>query len=333
MQRTTHSASKDLIARTRPFATQNAARSWWHVLSTLGVLAAAIAVAAAAPWWPLRIAGGAVEALVIVRAFILYHDFMHGALLQSSGVTGIFFHIYGVLMLTPARIWNDTHNHHHANTARLSAPSAGTFTTWSTDTWRTASGRRRLAYVLERHPLTLLFGYVTVFLVSQCLVPFLRNPRRYWASGLALLVHIALSIAIWTLFGPGVYLSAFLGPLFVAYALGVYLFYAQHNFPDIVIRPGDEWSHADASLEASSYLACGPVLAWFTGNIGYHHVHHLNPRIPFYRLPEAMAAIPELQRPRITTLHPRDVIACLHQNLWDPVLGRMVRYRDAWAPA
>jgi omega-6 fatty acid desaturase (delta-12 desaturase) len=68
---------------------------------------------------------------------------------------------------------------------------------------------------------------------------------------------------------------------------------------------------------------------WFTGNIGYHHVHHLNPRIPFYRLPEAMAALPELQNPRVTTLHPRDIVACLRQNLWDPARQRMVTYREA----
>jgi omega-6 fatty acid desaturase (delta-12 desaturase) len=143
------------------------------------------------------------------------------------------------------------------------------------------------------------------------------------------LVHVALSVTVWRVFGPAVYFFAFLGPLFVGYALGVYLFYSQHNFPDLELRPEEAWTHADSALEASSYLACGPVMAWFTGNIGYHHVHHLNPRIPFYRLPEAMAAIPELHNPRVTTLHPRDVVACLRQNLWEPEQGRMVGYREA----
>lgn len=331
MERTAQHASRDLITRTRPFATQDTARTAWNLAATFGALIAAIALAAAAPWWPLRILGGLIEALVLVRAFILYHDCMHGALLPKSRVAQFLFRVQGVLTLTPARIWNDTHNHHHANTARIAADSAGTFTTWTTEQWRQATGWQRLAYVVERHPATLLFGYVTAFLVSLCLVPFVRNPRRYWTSGLALFVHIALSVAVWKLFGVGVYLSAFVGPLFVAYALGTYLFYSQHNFLDVEILPEEEWTHADAALGASSYLACGPVLAWFTGNIGYHHVHHLNPRIPFYRLPEAMAAIPELQGPHVTTLRPRDVVACLRLNLWDPARRRMVRYRDAWA--
>jgi omega-6 fatty acid desaturase (delta-12 desaturase) len=110
----------------------------------------------------------------------------------------------------------------------------------------------------------------------------------------------------------------------VAFAAGSYLFYAQHNFPDIVVQGRHEWRYTDAALHASSYLRTGPILRWFTGNIGYHHVHHLNPGIPFYRLPEAMAGIEALQSPPTTTLHPRDILACLRLKLWDPDGGRMV---------
>jgi omega-6 fatty acid desaturase (delta-12 desaturase) len=326
MERTAQHADKELLARTRPFALQDTTRAGWNIASTYAALVATVALAAAAPWWPLRVVGTFLEALVLIRAFILFHDFMHGALLPGSRLTRLVFHVQGLLTLTPARIWNDTHNHHHANTARIAASAAGTFTTWTTDTWKQASRWQRLAYVIERHPVTFLFGYVVAFLLSLCVVPFVKNPRRYWTSGLAVAVHAVLSVAVWRLFGPGVYFSAFLGPLVAAYALGTYLFYSQHNFPDVEIRSETRWTHAGSALEASSYLACGPVMAWFTGNIGYHHVHHLNPRIPFYRLPEAMAAIPELQHPRVTTLRPGDVLACLRQNLWDPAQGRMVRY-------
>ncbi|MBJ6764174.1 fatty acid desaturase [Myxococcaceae bacterium JPH2] len=334
MERTALSASKDLITRTRPFAQPDGARARWNIASTVLALAGAMVMAAAAPWLPLRILGGVLEALILVRAFILYHDFMHGALVPgASKLTQAMFHLQGILMLTPARIWNDTHNHHHANTARLSADAAGTFITWTTDTWRKASPLERLGYRVERHPLTLLFGYVTAFLLNLCLRPFLRAPRRYWASGVALVVHVALSIAVWKLLGPSVYFTAFVGPLFLGYAMGAYLFYAQHNFDDVRLLPEEQWTHVEGALEASSYLKCGPIMAWFTGNIGYHHVHHLNPRIPFYRLPEAMAAIPELSTPHVTTLHPRDIATCLRLDLWDPIQQRMVRYRDAAAAA
>lgn len=94
----------------------------------------------------------------------------------------------------------------------------------------------------------------------------------------------------------------------------------------------NEWTYYRAALESSSYLKMGRVMSWFLGNIGYHHVHHLNRLIPFYRLPEAMAATPELQHPTVTSLHPRDILACLRLNLWDEDAGRMVSYCEVANP-
>lgn len=318
-----------LIAATRRFAAEQRGRSWWCLLSTFGALGASVALAAAAPTWPLRLGAAVLEALVLVRAFVLFHDHMHGALLRGSRLAAGIFGAFGTLILTPPRVWRDTHNHHHAHTAQLSAPSAGTFALLTTEAWRAASWRRRLAYRTERHPLTVLLAYATVFFGSLCVGSFVRGPRRYWSSGLAVLVHLALSAAVFTAFGFGVYAATMLLPLGLAYALGAYLFYAQHNFAGARVRPGTGWSYASAALEASSYLRCGPVMAWFTGNIGYHHVHHLNSRIPFYRLPEAMRAMPELQSPGTTSLSPADVARNFRLNLWDTASGRMVSFAAA----
>jgi omega-6 fatty acid desaturase (delta-12 desaturase) len=94
----------------------------------------------------------------------------------------------------------------------------------------------------------------------------------------------------------------------------------------MVLQPREKWTYERAALESSSFMEMGPVMNWFTGNIGYHHVHHLNPGIPFYRLPEAMAAIPALQRPGKTSLRPADIAACFKLKLWDPEAGKMVGY-------
>ena len=118
----------------------------------------------------------------------------------------------------------------------------------------------------------------------------------------------------------------FLLPLNVAFVTGAYLFYAQHNFEDVKLRGRHEWEFTRAALESSSYMPMGPAMRWFTANIGYHHVHHLNSRIPFYRLPEAMAAIPELQHPGETRLRPRDILACLALKLWDADAQQMVPF-------
>ena len=173
---------------------------------------------------------------------------------------------------------------------------------------------------------------VTVFVFSLCLIPFVRAPRKNWSAGLAVLVHLALSATLILAFGVSVYLTAMLIPMALAYAFGSYLFFVQHNFEQMHVREESDWSHAAGALETSSYLALGPVMHWFTGNIGYHHVHHLNPRIPFYRLPEAMAAIPELQNPPTATLRLREVWSTLTSlDLWDPKAGRMVPFREAEA--
>ena len=113
-------------------------------------------------------------------------------------------------------------------------------------------------------------------------------------------------------------------PAAVAMALGAYLFYAQHNFPAMRLKGRRDWTYAFAALRSSSMFEMSPMMHWFTGNIGYHHVHHLNHRIPFYRLPEAMRAIPETHDPGRTSWRLRDIAGCLRVFLWDGDEQRML---------
>ena len=322
---------RELQQATRPFAQQTAARSWWHAGSTFTLLAGALTAAALAPWWPVRLAASVLGALMFVRVFILYHDFMHGAILPGSKPARAIFYIYAAVNLTPPRSWRDSHNFHHANVGRIAASNVGAFPLMSSEMWRQASRRERMIYRVTRHPLTILSAYLTIFLFSVTLLPLLRRPSRYWDSALALLAHATAVAALWIFGGFDTAFFALLLPMSMAAALGGYLFYAQHSFPGMRILPDAEWTAYRASLVSSSYLKLGSVLRWFTGNIGFHHVHHLNSLIPFYRLPDAMAAIPELQHPSITTLRPRAIAACFRANLWDEASGRMIAYREAMA--
>jgi len=117
-------------------------------------------------------------------------------------------------------------------------------------------------------------------------------------------------------------------PHFVASAIGSYLFYAQHNFPGVSFYDRAGWAYEKAALESSSYMKTGPIMAWFTANIGYHHIHHLNHRVPFYRLPEVLKKVPELARPKTTSLHPLDIIRCLRLKLWDVESQQMIGLRN-----
>ena len=119
----------------------------------------------------------------------------------------------------------------------------------------------------------------------------------------------------------------------ITFSIGSYLFYAQHNFPAVTFSHKAGWTYEKAALESSSYMKTGPVAAWFMANIGYHHIHHLNSKIPFYRLPEAMAGIPELQNPRTTTINPVEIFRCLRLKVWDTETQKLVPLSQRSTPA
>lgn len=332
-------SGKELFEATRRFAVEIPFWSWWAVLSTLAAVAAVLTLAAIMPWWPARLVASVVGGLLLVRAFILFHDFMHGSLLRGSRLAKPLFTVVGLMMLSPSRYWRYSHNFHHGNVGKPVLPGTdgpqlvtsdlGSFPLMTTDAWRTTPALRRLAYRAVRHPLTLLLAGVTVFLFGLTLLPTLKNPRRYWDGAAAVLLHGAIAAALWVFLGFPTLVFAFWLPYAIAAAAGAYLFYAQHNYEGMRILTPDEWTYYRGAIESSSYMRLSRVMAWLTGNIGYHHIHHLNPLIPFYRLPEAMAAVPGLAAIGTTSLRPRDVLGCLRLNLWDPQQHRLVAYADA----
>ena len=244
---------RELLRASLPFVEQSQRDSWWRVGSTLVILAVLLACAAVAPWWPLRLAASIVGGLVIVRVFILYHDFLHGALLPRSRLASGLFYSLGLLMLTPPRHWRSSHNFHHAHVGKVIVAQRdafpvvtsdiGSFPLMSTESWQTATTSQRLCYRIARHPITILCAYVTVFLLVGCVDPLLKNPRKYWDGALSLLAHGGTIALLWAYAGFDVVLSAIFLPFVIASALGAYLFYAQHTFEGLRIFPAAEWSY------------------------------------------------------------------------------------------
>ena len=320
---------RDLLEATNAFAHESRAKSWFHLITATVLLFSTLLAAALAPWWPVQLLASLVGALLMVRTFIMCHDFMHGTILRGSKLAKVLVYPLATLVLTPPRSWRHSHNFHHGHVGKVVGSDTGSFPILTTEMWEQATPTQRLIYRISRHPLSIAFAYLTVFFFNVCLLTLLKDPRKYWDSGIAIATHAAI-ITTLSMFGSGsMLLFAFLIPVVVASALGAYLFYAQHNFVGMRIVPPEKWTYGNAALVSSSYMKLGPIMRHFTANIGYHHVHHLNPMIPFYRLPEAMAAIPELHHPVETTLHPRDVLACLRLKLWDPASERMLTFRDA----
>ena len=322
--------AKQLFQATKKYAQENVLLSWWHVVSTIIILASLLTLACIGQSLALRIIASILSGFVTTRLFVLYHDFQHHSILNGSKVAQAIFYIFGMVTMNPPSIWNRTHNHHHNNNSKTFGASIGSYPLMTIESYQKSSTKEKIQYVASRHPLTIAFGYVTIFFYGMCLRSLLTNPRRHLDSAFALAVHLGLIVYLAT-YSWEIMLLGILVPSTIASALGAYLFYAQHNFPGVKIRDREEWNYVFAALQSSSYMKMNPVMHWFSANIGYHHVHHLNARIPFYRLPEAMAGIEELQSPPTTKLDPVNIHRCLRLKLWDVKQAKLVTFREAAA--
>ena len=315
---------KLLILATKPYAVDTAVQSWAYILSTGFFLALSVA----GTLWRYNLVGQIVcsitAGLLTLRFFVIYHDQQHQAILPHSRLASGLMKAFGVLALSPSSIWQSSHNHHHNHNSKLRGSHIGSFPIMTKSQYLLSSKAVRFKYRFMRHPLTILFGYLFVFLFGMCLYPFLNDRREHADCGIAFLLHLVIAVALTYFFGwPALLLTQIL-PHFIASAIGTYLFYAQHNFPGVSFNDRAGWTYEKAALESSSYVKTGPLWAWFTANIGYHHVHHLNARIPFYRLPEVIRQIPELNSPKTTSLSPADILRCLRLKVWDVEAQQMV---------
>lgn len=321
---------KELLIATKPFASENKLRSWLELGLTLSLLATTLTVAVTNQLWFARLGASLISGLLIVRIFIFYHDFQHGAILTGSRLAKFLMDTYGLLVLSPPSVWNRSHDHHHKHNSKDLLSSMGSFPTMSKRQYQKASFLERTAYYWSRHPLTIVCGYFTIFMFGMCVRAIQTNVRTHKDAVLALALHIAIACTLGFIGLDELFFGMTL-PLIVACGAGSYLFYAQHNFPSCHLDAREDWSHAGAALKSSSYLKMSRLMNWFTGNIGYHHIHHLNAKIPFYRLPEAMAALPELQKPASITLSVRDIVGCFHSNIWDVEAKKLISFRQAEA--
>ncbi len=195
-----------------------------------------------------------------------------------------------------------------------------------------SSTSTRLKYLFMRHPLTILSGYLIVFLYGMCISPFVNDSKKHFDCLIALLLHVVIGVLLTVFGGWQVLLLTQTIPHLVASAVGSYLFYAQHNFPGVSFNDKAGWTYEKAALESSSFMKTNSIMAWFTANIGYHHIHHLNARIPFYRLPEVLRQMPELQAVKTTSLHPVEIFRCLQLKVWDVETQRMISLRHLPRP-
>ena len=264
----------------------------------------------------------------LVRTFIMFHDCTHGSLLPSRQGNRWFGAVLGVLVLVPFRRWRHDHAVHHASSGDLQRRGVGDVPMLTTAEYQARPWRKRLAYRLLRNPFV-MFGLGPIFamMVGPRIATRAQRPRlRNGVLGTDLSLLVVVGALCW-LIGWRDFLLVWTPASLIAGSAGIWLFYVQHQFEDAQWLVSDEWSFLDAALRSSSYLKLRQPLAFLSGNIGLHHVHHLNARIPFYNLPRAHEENPMFQDVPVLTL--RDGLRSVRLKLWDEQQGRLVSFAQA----
>jgi omega-6 fatty acid desaturase (delta-12 desaturase) len=315
---------KELILASKDYIQEDRSRSWTETITTLLMVVIFLAIGFTSLPLFIKIPCTLICALCYVRMFTIYHDYQHHAILQSSAAASLLMKAFGIFILAPQNIWKRSHDHHHTHNSKLTIHGIGSYPTICKSRYETLTKSEKLTYLVNRHPLTIIFGYFTLFVYWLNVKSVFQSPGKHLDSVLSLAVHFVASYYIYTTFGAATYFLAWFTPFFLAFAMGSYLFYCQHNFPGAVFSEKEDWKYEHAALNSTSFMTMNPVMQWFTGNIGYHHVHHLNSKIPFYRLPEAMAGIPELHNPPVTSWNPLEMFRCFRLKLWDAEQQKMI---------
>ena len=317
--------NKSLLGYRKP----QTGKAVWQLINTLVPYAALWSVmvyllsTGMAFWYvlPLTILAGG----FLVRIFIIFHDCCHGSYLPSRRANKIIGYLTGVLTFTAFFNWRNSHLLHHATSGNLDQRGVGDVWTMTVDEYRDATLRKKIGYRFYRNPLVLfLLGPIySFFIVQRFSSRGARKKQRrsvfYTNLGIAgILLLAGFTIGLQT------YLLIQLPIMLIGGAAGVWLFYVQHQYEEVYWAREESWDVVRASLEGSSYYKLPKILQWFTGNIGLHHIHHLESRIPNYRLQECQNEIQLLQEVEPLTL--RKSFKSLGLNLWDEQQGKMIGF-------
>ncbi len=265
----------------------------------------------------------------LMRLFMIQHDCGHGSFFKSQKVANAVGFVIGVLTLTPYHYWRKTHAYHHAHSGDLDFRGFGDIDTKTLREYMALPKNQRLAYRVYRNPLILfLIGPLFHFIVKHRYpwdIPhsWKREWGSVWWTNVAL---VSVLVVAWLTIGLVPFLMVQVPITLFSASLGVWLFYVQHQYETTYWYDHPQWDYFEAGLHGSSHLVLPKPLQWLTANIGLHHVHHISARIPNYKLPECLAATPELQN--ATRITVAQGIKTMALALWDEKHEELIRFKD-----
>jgi len=268
------------------------------------------------------------SAAFLLRLFIIQHDCGHGSFFRSDFFNSWSGRIIGLFTLTPYTFWKSNHSAHHATSGDLDRRSVGDVPTMTVSEYMAASTFGKLVYRFYRNPIALLpIGAPGLFILAHRFPWYVpMRDTRLWLSVMS--YNIALTISFWILikaFGVSV-IFVYLPVICFAAMAGIYMFYIQHQFDGTYWQKRDDWNFVEAAMQGCSYHKLPGILNWFTGNIAFHHIHHLCSKIPNYELQRCFNDNAEFQKVKVVGL--REGIRCFNLALWDEAQQRLISFKD-----
>lgn len=268
-----------------------------------------------------------VSHVFLLRIFIIMHDCGHGSFFRSKKKNNRWGFISGVLSFSPFQQWSKAHQIHHKNSGNLDYRGVGDFDVLTVEEYSKLSLIQRLKYKAIRSPLVFLFlGAFYVFGIQHRFTRKIDSPKERRSVHLTNLCILTMATLISYFFGLGFYLFYQFSVLIISAMAGIFLFYVQHQYENVYWQKSNNWKHFEASMKGSSYLKLPKVFQWFTGNIGYHHIHHLCSSIPNYNLEKAYKENSLFHN--CTTINLRECFRCLFLNLYDLKTQRLISFRE-----
>jgi acyl-lipid omega-6 desaturase (Delta-12 desaturase) len=275
----------------------------------------------------LTLALGVLAGGFMTRIFIIFHDCGHGSFFKSKKANDFWGFVTGIMTLTPYGQWRHDHALHHASSGDLDRRGFGDVWTLTTKEYLALPWQKRLWYRVFRHPLILFgIGPFYTFAISHRFANRDANARDRKSVVVTNLVLLAVVIALHFVIGIKAFILIQLPILMIGGAAGLWLFYVQHTFEPPYWEHHEDWDFVTAALEGSSFYKLPKVLQWFSGNIGFHHIHHLSPRIPNYKLPECQEASEIFHNVEPLTI--MQSLRSLNLRVWDEELRRMLSFRE-----
>ena len=263
----------------------------------------------------------------VVRIFIIFHDCTHMSFFKSSKANRLLGTIAGIITHFPYEKWKHDHIIHHATSGNLDKRGTGDIWVMTVNEYSEASFWKKAAYRLYRNPLIMFgLGPLYLFLIDNRFNRKGAKRRERWNTYLTnaclAVIYLVLGFAV----GWQALLAIQLPNMFIAGSAGIWLFYVQHQFEDSYYENEDDWDYVKAAVDGSSYYKLPKILQWLTGNIGFHHVHHLSPRVPNYQLEQAHKSVPPLQR--VTTITLRSSLEAIRFRLFDQQSRRFISFKQ-----